>query len=65
MKFSLKTTEIPRNSGKNGYKPIMPDEAFQLIKGALSLCKSMLFGELSAALRSFRHVFTLRRFYFV
>jgi hypothetical protein len=43
----------------------MPDEAFQLIKGALSLCKSMLFGELSAALRSFGHVFTLRRFYFV
>ena len=54
MKFGLKRLQT-----------IMPDEAFQLIKGALSLCKSMLFGELSAALRSFWHVFTLRRFYFV
>ncbi len=54
MKFGLKRLQT-----------IMLDEAFRLIKGALSLCKSMLFGELSAALRSFRHVFTLRRFYFV
>lgn len=54
MKFGLKRLQT-----------IMPDEAFQLIKGALSLCKSILFGELSAALWSFGHVFTLRRFYFV
>lgn len=54
MKFGLKRLQI-----------IMPDEAFQLIKGALSLCKSMPFGELSAALQSFMHVFTLRRFCFV
>ena len=51
--------------GQKRLQTIMPDEAFQLIIGALSLCKSMPFDESSAALRSFRHVFTLRRFYFV